>query len=167
LRTIFTLCILALFSAPTDVIAQTGAPTAAAGDAERGRTIFEGKAACQTCHRIRTSGSRAAPDLSTIGSAMTAAALTKALVDPAAAMRPAIRSVRAVTREGKEVIGRRMNEDMYSVQLIDEGGELRSFSKSALREFSVLTTPRMPSYKETLTAAELADLVAYLLSLKS
>ena len=151
---------------PAGVIAQSGAP-GAAGDANRGRVIFEGKAACQTCHRIGGSGSRAAPDLSTIGSAMTAAALTKALVDPAAAMRPAIRSVRAVTRDGKEVLGRRLNEDMYSVQLIDEGGQLRSFNKSTLREFAILTTPRMPSYKDKLTPTELDDLVAYLLSLKS
>lgn len=167
MRIIFALSIFAIVFAPAGVSAQAGAAAAAAGDSERGRAIFDGKASCQTCHRIKDAGSRAAPDLSAIGSAMTAAALTKALVDPAAAMRPAVRSVRAVTREGTEIIGRRLNEDMYSVQLIDESGQLRSFNKSTLREFSVLTTPRMPSYKEKLTAAELADLVAYLLSLKS
>src|SRR5262249_2102402 len=38
----------------------------AIGDAARGRTLFEGKAACRSCHRVRGEGSRFAPDLSDI-----------------------------------------------------------------------------------------------------
>jgi mono/diheme cytochrome c family protein len=41
-----------------------------------------------------------------------------------------------------------------------------SLTKADLREFSVLKTTPMPSYKEKLSAQELADLEAYLLSLK-
>ena len=42
---------------------------------------------------------------------------------------------------------------------------LLSLTKADLREYAVLTTSPMPSYKD-LTADELADLIAYLLSLK-
>jgi putative heme-binding domain-containing protein len=140
---------------------------AMAQDVERGRALFEGKGACQSCHRVRMTGSRAAPDLTNIGALLTADALRKALVDPTGAMRPAVRSVRAVTRDGTVIVGRRLNEDNYTVQLIDEKEQLRSLSKSDLREFAVLATPRMPSYQDKLTAPEIADLVGYLLSLKN
>ena len=38
-------------------------------------------------------------------------------------MMPINRPVRAVTRDGKVINGRRLNEDTYTVQLLDEQGE--------------------------------------------
>jgi len=38
-----------------------------AGDAVRGKAIFEGKGNCQNCHRVNGTGSLFGPDLSTIG----------------------------------------------------------------------------------------------------
>jgi mono/diheme cytochrome c family protein len=35
---------------------------AAAGDAARGKAIFDGKGACSTCHRVNGNGSRLGPD---------------------------------------------------------------------------------------------------------
>jgi cytochrome c oxidase cbb3-type subunit III len=137
-----------------------------AQDVQNGRAVFEGKGACLTCHRVQTTGSRAAPDLTNIGALLTADALRRTLVDPARGMRAAVRSVRAVMRDGTVVIGRRLNEDHYTVQLIDEKEQLRALAKSELREFTVLATPRMPSYQGKLTDAELGDVVAYLLTLK-
>jgi hypothetical protein len=81
-------------------------------------------------------------------------------------MMPINRPVRAVTRDGKIVNGRRLNEDTYTVQLIDEQGTLVSLIKADLREYTILTVSPMPSYGATLTQDELADVVAYLLSLK-
>jgi putative heme-binding domain-containing protein len=133
----------------------------------RGKAIFEGKGACQNCHRVNAVGSRIAPDLTSIGAALSAEALTKVLTDPNAALRPAMRSVRAVTRDGKVVVGVRLNEDRHTVQLVDEQEHLRSLTKSDLREYSILTTARMPSYREKLTQPEIADVVSYLRSLKN
>jgi len=135
--------------------------------AARGKAIFEGKGACQSCHRVSAVGSRVAPDLTSIGSILSAEALTKTLTDPNAALRPAVRSVRAVTKDGKVVTGVRLNEDMYTVQLIDEQERLRSLTKKELREYAILTTARMPSYREKLSTQEIADVVSYLRSLKN
>ena len=136
------------------------------GDAGRGRTLFEGKAECSGCHRINGVGPRAAPDLSRIGALRTAGALEQTLVDPTGSMRPVNRPVRVVTRDGAVVTGRRVNEDSYSVQLVADDARLVSFDKAALREYTVLTTSPMPSATDTLNGQELADVVAYLLTLK-
>jgi mono/diheme cytochrome c family protein len=64
------------------------------------------------------------------------------------------------------VTGRRLNEDTYTVLLIDAQERLVSLLKADLREYTIIKTSPMPSYKDTLTPAERADLLAYLLSLK-
>jgi putative heme-binding domain-containing protein len=136
------------------------------GDAARGRALFEGKGACATCHRVNGRGPRVAPDLSDVGATRQAAALQRALVEPSSAMWPIHRAVRAVTRDGRTLRGRRLNEDTFSVQLIDEQERLVSLEKSELREYELARTSSMPPATRTLDAPELADVLAYLLSLK-
>ena len=119
-----------------------------------------------SCHRVNGKGPRVAPDLSDIGAMRTAAALEHSLLDPNGAMLPANRSVRAVTRDGKVITSRRLNEDTYLVQLIDDQEHLVSLAKADLREYTVIKTSSMPSYKDKLSSRDLADMVAYLLSLK-
>jgi len=136
------------------------------GNKERGKTLFEGAGKCATCHAVNGKGPRVAPDLGDIGSLRTADLLNRTLIDPASAMLPVTRSVHCVTRDGKTINGRRLNEDTYTVQLIDEQEHLVSLTKADLREFTVLKTTNMPSYKDKFSAQELADVEAYLLSLK-
>jgi putative heme-binding domain-containing protein len=107
-----------------------------------------------------------APELSDIGAVRSADVLQSTLLDPDASLQPVNRSVRAVTRAGQVVTGRRLNEDTYSVQLIDEHERLRSFLKADLKDYSVIMSSKMPSYRTSLSAQDLADVVAYLLSLK-
>jgi len=141
------------------------APAVKLGNAARGRTIFEGEGRCLTCHRVGMEGSRSGPDLSEIGSARTPSAIMRSLVDPNGAMRPINRPVRAVTRDGATITGRRLNEDSYTVQLVTGEGRLVSLVKAELRDWSVAAVSPMPSYKDTLGAEALADLLAYLVSL--
>jgi putative heme-binding domain-containing protein len=143
-----------------------GGTAGRAGDASRGRAIFEGKGNCLSCHRVNGNGSRTAPDLSGIGSSRSREVLETTLSDPTAAMIPINRPVHAVTKEGKVINGRRLNEDTYSVQLMDDHEHLVALLKSDLKEFTVSKVSPMPSYKNQLSAAELGDLIAYLLSLK-
>lgn len=138
----------------------------AKGDATRGRTLVEGKGGCLGCHRIGGKGSRVAPDLSDIGAVRSPDAIELKLIDSSSAMLPINRSIRAVTRAGKVITGRRLNEDTYSVQIIDSEEHLVSLLKSDLREYTVLKTSTMPSFKNTLTPTELDDVVTYLRTLK-
>jgi putative heme-binding domain-containing protein len=136
------------------------------GDANRGKALFEGKAACNTCHRVRGVGPRTAPDLSDIAAVRAPDALHASLIDPSSRMMPINRPVRIVMKDGATVTGRRLNEDTYTVQLIDETERLRSIPKSEMKSYIVETTSTMPSYANRLTAEELADVIAYLLTLK-
>jgi putative heme-binding domain-containing protein len=140
--------------------------TVAPGDAARGRLVFEGAGACTTCHRVNGRGSRTAPDLSNIGALRPAGALERALLDPTSAMFPINRPVRAITADGGVVRGRRLNEDTHTVQVIDVEGRLVSLDKADLREYEILSESPMPSYRDRLTRTQLADVLAYLLSLK-
>ena len=136
------------------------------GDAARGRALFVGKGNCGSCHRVGADGPRAAPDLTSIGAIRTAATLERSLLDPNVALLPANRLVRAVLRDGTVVTGRRLNEDTFTVQLIDSSGRLVSLDRAAIRAYEISTQATMPSYADALSADERADLVAYLLSLK-
>ena len=136
------------------------------GDAAHGQMVVETKGACLSCHRINDKGSRKAPNLSNIGANRSAGSLERSLLDPSSQMWPINRPVHIVTKDGRVINGRRLNEDTYTVQLSDEEGRLISLNKSDVREFSVSTKSTMPSYKQELSPDELADVVTYLLSLK-
>ena len=139
---------------------------AVVGNVARGQALYNGKGDCSSCHRIGHSGSRLGPDLSDVGANRTAGLLETALVDPTGSMFPINRPVRVVTQAGAVYEGRRVNEDTYTVQLIDQNERLRSLEKSSLREFTVMNESPMPAYGAIFNSQELSDVVAYLLSLR-
>jgi putative heme-binding domain-containing protein len=141
-------------------------PAVRVGNPVRGRAIFDGKGGCAACHRVAGRGPRLAPDLSDIGIVRSPAALQRTLLDPSAAMLPINRPVRIVMRDGRVITGRRLNEDTYSVQIIDSNERLQSIEKRDVRTLDVSTQSPMPSYAKALTADELSDLIAHLLTLR-
>jgi putative heme-binding domain-containing protein len=137
-----------------------------AGLADRGRTIFEGKGACTTCHRVDANGARLGPDLSNIGQLRRAVELETSIVDPGAEILYTNRTYRVVTKDGATTTGRLLNLDSFTVQMLDSKEQLRSFEKARLRDYGFVDLSPMPSYRDKLSAQELADLVSYLVSLK-
>ena len=135
------------------------------GDAARGKGIFEGKGNCTNCHRIKGNGSRFGPDLSEVG-ARRADNLQTSILDPDAEILPANRIYRVVDKNGTATVGRLLNLDTFTVQMIDQKERLLSFEKSNLREYAFVEKSPMPSFKGRLSDQEVADLVNYLYSLK-
>jgi len=136
------------------------------GDAARGRALFDAKGACASCHRVNGRGPLGAPDLSGVGLARTLGALQRSLLDPTSGMLPANRPVHIVTRTGQTIRGRRLNEDTYTVQVLDTTERLRSIAKSDITTMNFETTSPMPSYASRLTPDEIADVLAYLVTLR-
>jgi cytochrome c oxidase cbb3-type subunit III len=150
------------------------------GNWQRGENLFWGKGNCGTCHTVGPRGQRLGPDLTEIGIRRGPAHLRTSLLDPEAEipdnfsvyrrvilMPDNFLQVRVVTVDGKRLTGVRLNEDLLSIQLRDYSGRLHSFLKSELRELHKdWGKSPMPSYRSTLTEAELEDLIAYLVSLR-
>ncbi len=139
---------------------------ASAGNAANGQAIFTGKGNCTTCHRVNGSGARTAPDLSDIGRMRHSTDIERSIVEPDFMIAPSNRYLRLVTRDGTTITGRMLNQDIFTVQLIDAKEQLRSLTRADLKEFTFIDKSPMPSYRGKLTAQEIGDLVSYLVSLQ-
>jgi len=147
------------------------------GDAKKGAAIYK-NLACSSCHIVAGEGGNLGPDLTEIGFLRGAAYLRQAVVDPGAALPKGVLQVpargyaeylplRIVTKQGSEVRGIRVNEDVFTIQVRDQAGKFYSLRKSDLELLDKQTGKSlMPSFTTRLTAAELTDLVAYLASLQ-
>jgi putative heme-binding domain-containing protein len=154
---------------------QPPAPTA--GDRARGETLFFGAARCSTCHIVDGRGGRLGPELSTVGSARSRAYLVESIRQPGRQLTEnrtfgdsslKYDTVTAVTTDGRTIVGVPMNEDTFTVQIMDMSERVHSFEKKSLTSFRHEERSLMPSYDAArLTDADLNDLVAYLQSLRS
>ena len=75
------------------------------GDATRGKTLFDTKGTCASCHRVNGLGSRLGPDLSSVGATRSAAELQRALIDPNAEVQPQNRFYRITKKDGTAISG--------------------------------------------------------------
>ena len=141
-------------------------PPPTGGDPARGRDLFSGSGQCERCHRVGSKGARVGPDLSDVGARLAPVDLLASLVRPDERVLPEHWYVRAVTRDGRTITGRRLNEDSYSVQLIDSQDHLVGLLKEELRDYQLIRRSSMPSYEGKFTRDQLRDVVAYLASLK-
>ncbi len=132
-----------------------------------GKAIFDGSGRCLSCHRVGAMGSVMGPNLSDVGSRVSAAALRQSLVDPPTEIEPQNRLYEVVTRDGKTVRGKLLNQDPFSLQMLDSGGQLVAFVSSDVRDAHFVEPPAMPSYRGKLTSGQIDDLIAYLASLRA
>ncbi|MES2626526.1 MAG: c-type cytochrome [Pseudomonadota bacterium] len=138
---------------------------AAGGNAERGKALFAGKGECYSCHRIAREGSRLGPELDGIGLLRTSDELAASLLEPGEKVQPNHRFYSVTTKDGREVTGRLLNQDAFTVQLLDTDEQLRSFMKTDLQTYAFAPSP-MPSLRGEFDDQELADLVQYLVTLR-
>ncbi|HUQ90908.1 MAG TPA: c-type cytochrome [Bryobacteraceae bacterium] len=148
-------------------LASPAAQQTVAGSRSHGEQLFFGKAGCAGCHMVQGRGGRSGPDLSFIGSARVPQHLRRSLLKPSEEFPIEWWTVQAEDSAGNRYQGIRLNEDTYSIQLLDQNGELLTLPKAALRQFQAESKQSpMPSYEGKLTTSELDDVVAYLYSLQ-
>lgn len=137
----------------------------ATGNATKGAEIFNTQK-CLGCHWLDGAGSARGLDLSDAARRLSSAELRRALEDPSADVAPQYWIWQAKTADGAALRGFRLNEDTFTVQILDNSGKLRSISKSTLTEQSLDRRSPMPSFKGKLSDSEMTDLVAYLAGLR-
>jgi cytochrome c oxidase cbb3-type subunit 3 len=152
---------------------------AIAGNAAHGKEIFFGSAACSTCHMIAGKGGRLGPDLTTAGTARSVDYLKESVRAPSKRLAQGIseamkefsqeyETVSVVTADGTAFQGVVLNEDSFSVQMMDAREQIHSFDKSQLKSYEKTRTSLMPAYDaKTLSEKDLDDLVAYLLKVST
>ena len=136
------------------------------GDAARGGSLFfSAQTQCNTCHSVEGGGNLLSPDLSNIGATRTAYSLQQSIIDPMAEVRAGQRFYQVTHENGDVVQGLLLNQDTHSVQLLGENETLRAYQKENLESHGFIPSP-MPSYLDVLSPSEVADLVAYMMTLK-
>jgi putative heme-binding domain-containing protein len=138
----------------------------APGDPAAGKSLYENKGRCTTCHAIGPEGGVIGPDLTRVGRRRQLKYLEESIVSPEADLPLNYRAVRVSTLSGETVTGIRLNEDDMSIQLRDMNGNLRSFLKDKVKEIQRDRPSLMPSYASVFSKKEIEDLVAYLSTLR-
>jgi len=156
--------------------AQVKAPAQPAGNAEHAKELFNGGAGCSTCHMIQGKGGRFGPDLTTAGASRSTEYLVESVRNPSRRLAQGIfeamkefpqeyESVSVVTAEGTKLSGVILNEDQFTLQMLDTREQLHLFQKDKLRSFEKRRESAMPAYdQKALSDKDLQDLIAYLQS---
>ena len=149
------------------VLRTNAVPPSVAGNAANGKAVFESKGGCTGCHTLFGQGRAYGPDLSDIGARRTSASLRQSLEEPNAEVAENFLLVRVATRKGANTTGIRLNEDTFTIQILEPSGQVRSFRKASLTKLDKRTGESpMPSYKTMFSDTEMQNMVAYLSSLR-
>jgi putative heme-binding domain-containing protein len=122
---------------------------------------------CLTCHRIEQQGAYTGPTLNGMGARRTTNEIRTAIVSPHPTLDPTNNLIRLTTADGKTLVGRILSQDDHQVRVIDASGEVTTYSKPGLHQFTIINTNPMPSYERKITGEDLDGLVRYLGSLPS
>jgi putative heme-binding domain-containing protein len=157
---------------------QVKTSAAQSGNAVRGKELFAGSAACASCHMIEGKGGRLGPDLTATGTARSEDYIVDSIRNPSRRLAQGISEAMkefsqeyetvAVTDErGQKFQGVVLNEDNFTLQMMDTREQLHLFEKDKLRSLDKSRESLMPRYDEKrLPEKDLQDIVAYLLSVK-
>ena len=135
------------------------------GDAAHGKTLIYGAAHCSTCHMVEGKGGRLGPDLTSVGNSRSVESIVESVRNPSRQLADGYQTVTVVTADGKETKGFIMNEDRFSVQMMDMNERVLLLEKDKLRSFKKSSVSLMPPYGTALLSdKDLQDITAYLLA---
>ncbi|MBM3788420.1 MAG: c-type cytochrome [Acidobacteria bacterium] len=137
----------------------------AKGNAAAGEALFQSQN-CLACHWLKGAGASRGLSLASIGSRLSVGEMRTALLEPSADVAPEYWHWQGKLKTGETIKGQRLNEDTFSIQVLDSTGRLRGIDKSDLAEQSLERKSSMPSFQGRLTEAQIGDLVSYLTTLK-
>lgn len=136
------------------------------GDLEKGKDAFA-KATCIVCHRVRGEGGIIGPELTTIGSIRSERDLLEAIAFPSATFAREYEPYTVTLKDGSVRVGRLGHETDESLEMIDAVGQATRITSSDIAKREMGSISMMaPGLERLLSPEELADLVAYLKSLK-
>lgn len=138
------------------------------GNPAAGEALFWGKGDCGRCHAVGSRGTSLGPDLTRGSRRSTAQHLRSSIVAPDDEITPGYEVVTIVTRDHKTVSGLARFYDDFSARVIDASGAERTYLRDEVVSMRREMRSVMPrDFGKTFSPAELDDLVAYIVKLRS
>ena len=129
-----------------------------------GRSVFA-RVGCVKCHTTVLANALRAPSLKGIGQAQKPPYIVESILEPSAILKTGFETERIETTDGRVLTGL-VKEEGESLRIIT-GDDEKLLNKVDIEDRAVLKLSLMPEGQERLmSAAELADLVEYLISLR-
>lgn len=145
-------------------IAPRQIPQIAGGNWAKGRELFNGKATCATCHRLRNEGNTVGPDLNTLVHRDYETVL-RDITDPNAVINPDAVGYTLTLKNGDAITGTRVGENLDSITVAQANGKNLTVKKTEVAKAEPLSQSLMPvGLDKALTTEELRDLMTYLLT---
>lgn len=139
------------------------------GDSARGEKLFHATSGvtCINCHRIQQRGKEVGPDLTTIGRKLNRVQLLESILEPSKTIDPSYVTWVVETDDGRVLSGVLVEKTDEYVLLRDIQGEVRKIDAPAIEQLFQQQKSMMPDLlAQDMTAQQLADLLAYLNSLR-
>ena len=142
----------------------------ASGDAEKGRFLFHSnrEIRCNACHTVgNLGGGFVGPDLTEVGKRANREYLLESLIDPSARIVKGFETLVIATDDGKLFSGTFVADDGRTLVVAPPAGGKVEIPVAKIAERIQSPVSSMPPMGNTFTPRQIADLVAYLESLKS
>ena len=139
------------------------------GSVSQGRWIFFEAAGvtCRNCHQIEGKGTQLGADLSHIGKKYTPAELLESILEPSKTIDPKYVSYLVETEDGRAFTGLVVQEDADTIVVKSGENKLNYVPMNEVERKIPLQKSLMPELLvRDMTAQDLADLIAFLSSLK-
>jgi len=138
------------------------------GNTKTGRQVFLNRqAGCVLCHRIGPEGGRVGPDLSTIGQRRNARDLLEAIAFPSSSLARGYESHSFLLDDGRALTGLIVRETAESLVVRAADQSEQRIPRDSIEEQKPSSVSIMPAgLDKVLSRQQLADLVAYLQTLK-
>lgn len=122
---------------------------------------------CKNCHRIQKEGKEVGPELTTIGKKLTRPQLLESILEPSKLIEPKYVTHLVETDDGRIVTGLLLSKDDNEVVLKDAQDKVSRIPTKQIEQLVPQRQSLMPDLLfRDMTAQQVADLLAYLGSLK-
>jgi len=134
------------------------------GNATKGVAIFKNN--CSICHQVKGEGTDFGPKLSEIGTKLPKDALLTSIVEPSSGISFGYETTELVMKNGSSMRGLLSDKSESEFTMKLPGGTINKVKTSDVKLVKKLPASMMPDLHETMSKQDLADLLAYLGTLK-
>ncbi|MBC8351996.1 MAG: c-type cytochrome [Planctomycetes bacterium] len=137
------------------------------GDAAHGKELFNTKATCIKCHKVRGEGKEVGPDLSEIGSKLSREAMFVSILDPSAGISHNYETYSAILDSGNIISGLKVSETDDNITIRSAESIDKVIAKNEIDELIKSSISLMPAdLQKTMSEKDLVDVVEFISTLK-